>query len=204
MALTEKQKTAYHEGGHCYRAWRYHFLAIQNTCIFEQPPGEWWGKTPIRRQSFTDVQLTEIALAGLLAEAKAVANDEGEIQQLAIIQAMALAIVQLFQTQDIPVAGPDVEFEDDAWPIEVAIQGHDTVTAYVTKSDLAEIPMACRNVGAVGTALAALVEFLNTPMDWAAVTAIGRSLLILGNGCIANFVVFGIITAATRPYIEDA
>ena len=46
MALTEKQKTAYHEGGHCYRAWRYHFLAVKNTCIFEQPPGEWWGKTP--------------------------------------------------------------------------------------------------------------------------------------------------------------
>ena len=43
MALTEKQKTAYHEGGHCYRAWRYHFLAVKNTCIFEQPPGEWWG-----------------------------------------------------------------------------------------------------------------------------------------------------------------
>lgn len=64
--------------------------------------------------------------------------------------------------------------------------------------------MACRNVGAVSTALAALVEFLNTPMDWAAVTAIGRSLLILGDGCIDNFVVFGIITAATRPYIEDA
>ena len=143
-------------------------------------------------------------MAGLLAEAKAVATGEGEIQRLAIISAMALAIVQLFETQDIPVAGPDVEFEDDAWPIEVAIQGHGTVTAYVTKSDLAEIPMACRNVGAVDAASAASVEFLNTPMDWAAVTAIGRSLLILGDGCIDNFVVFGIITAATRPYIEDA
>jgi hypothetical protein len=142
-------------------------------------------------------------LAGLLAEAKAVATDEGEIQQLAIIPGMALAIAQLFETQRIPLAGPDVEFEDDAWAIEVAIQDHDTVTAYVTKSDLAEIPMACRNVGAVGAALAALVVFLNTPMDWAAVTSIGRSLLFLGNGCIDNFVVFSIITAATRTYIED-
>ncbi len=203
MALSEKQKTAYHEGGHCYRAWRYHFLAVQNTCIFEQPAGKWWGKTPIRRQSFIDAQRTEIALAGLLAEAKAIATDEGAIQQLAIIPAMALSIVQLFETQDIPVAAPGVEFEDDAWPIEVAIEGADTVTAYVTKSDLAEIPMACRNVAVVGAALAALVPFLNTQMDWAAVAAIGRSLLILGNGCIDNFVVFGIITAATRPYLED-
>jgi hypothetical protein len=203
MALSEKQKTAYHEGGHCYRAWRYHFLAVQDTCIFEEPPGEWWGRTPIRRPSFTDAQRTEIALAGLLAEAKAVATDEGEIRLLAIIPGMALSIVQLFETQDIPVAGPGVEFEDDAWPIEVAIQGADTVTAYVTKTDLAEIPLACRNVESVGAALAALVPFLNTPMNWAAVAAIGRSLLILGNGCIDNFLVYGIITAATRPYLED-
>lgn len=205
MPLDEKEKTAYHEAGHCFRGWEYRFFAVHDTCIYEQPAGKWWGQTPIRRSGFRANQRTQIALAGLLAEAKAVATDAaGELRQVGAIGTVAASIAQLYITQNIPVAGRGVKLPpDDAWPIEIPINRGDPVTAYVTLSDLAEIPLDHRDVVHLGEALDGLADFVNDAVSWAAIQAIASELVTYAPGCLGHFFIYGIIKTATSSLLPD-
>ena len=201
MPLDEKGKTAYHEAGHCFRGWRANFFAVNDTCLFEEPAGEWWGNTPMRRSGFTRPQRTAIALAGLLAEAKAVATDDGPVRHVVNGPGLAASIAQLYAAHVIPVAGPGVEIQDDdVWPIHVPIQGGDPVEAYVTLSDLAEVPDDYRTLERIGEAIDDLVSFLNSGINWEAIKAIANNLILTTSGCLGHFHIYCIIREATDPF----
>jgi len=138
--VDEKEKTAYHEGGHCFRAWRANFLATLDTCLKQDAAGEWWGNTPVRRPRFTHVERAQIALAGILAEAKAVASEDGVIRNLASSDVLAGQIAQLFVDEAIQVAGPGFELEEDnVWELAVRLADDGERLSSFDKSDLSYV-----------------------------------------------------------------
>jgi hypothetical protein len=201
--VDEKEKTAYHEGGHCFRAWRANFLATLDTCLKQDAAGDWWGNTPVRRPRFTHVERAQIALAGLLAEAKAVASEDGVIRNLASFDVLAGQIAQLFGDEAIQVAGPGFELEEDnVWELAVPLAGDGEQVANVTLSDLVEVPAEQRGQPEIKAALDHLVVFINDPIHWAAVDAIAKGLLHLSGGCLGHFMIYCIIRTATGGLIE--
>ena len=91
---------------------------------------------------------------------------------------------------------------DDAFPIAVDIAGADPVTAYVTLSDLAEIPANFRAADRLREALPQLVEFVNDSVNWAAITGIANALFSLNSGCLGHFTIYGIVRDWTDPLLE--
>ncbi len=205
MPLDDKQKTAFHEGGHCFRAWRANFLATLDTCIQQDEDGGWWGNTPVRRTPLSPSQRAEIALAGLLAEAKAIASDAlGGVQAVATSDQLAADLAQLFVDEEIPVAGPDFELEkDDVWSFTIPIVEGEGREANVTLSDLVEIPEGHRTQGGIKAVLDEVALFLNDPVHWAAVAAIATALLNLGGGCLGHFMIYATIRTATDGLLKD-
>jgi hypothetical protein len=201
--VNEKEKTAYHEGGHCFRAGRANFLATETTCLFQDEAGNWWGSTVLHRSRFKPVQRAQIALAGLLAEAKAVASEGGDIPDVASSEQFAGHIAQLFVDHNIPVAGPGFKLgEDAAWEVAVPLVGGGEQAANLTLSDLAEVPAEQRGEAEIKAALDDLVPFINDPVHWAAIDSIAKGLLNLGNGCLAHFTIYCIIRSATDRLLE--
>lgn len=201
--MEEKEKTAYHEGGHCFRAWRANFLATLNTCLRQDGAGNWWGNTPVRRPRFSHVERAQIALTGLLAEAKAVASEDGVIRNVASSDALAGQIAQLFVDEQIPVAGPGFELEaDNVWDLAVPVAGGGGQVGNVTLADLVEVPADQRGQPEIKSALDALVVFINDSVHWAAIDAIAKSLLHLGGGCLGHFMIYSIIITATGGLLE--
>jgi len=201
--VEEKEKTAYHEGGHCLRAWRANFLATLDTCLKQDGAGYWWGSTPVRRHRFTHVERAQIALAGLLAEAKAVASEGGAILNLASSDDLAGLIAQLFVDEAIPVAGPGFELEEDnVWERAVPLAGGGEQVANLTLADLVEVPADQRGQPEIKSALDALVVFINDPAHWAAIDSIAKGLLHLGGGCLGHFMIYSIIKTATGGLLD--
>lgn len=202
--MIEKEKTAYHEGGHCFRAWKASILATHDTCMMPDDHGNWWGRTPVRRTELTEAQRAEIALAGLLAEAKAIASEDGGVLNVATSDALAASIAQLFIDHAIPVAGPGFELDhDDVYPLQVSIEGEPAREANVTRSDLVEVPAAFRSPESIKTTIDELALFLNKPVHWAAVDGIAKALLHLGGGCLGRFMIYCVIRTATDSLLES-
>lgn len=195
--MTEKEKTAWHEAGHCYRAFSASALAFRSVCIYQED-GEWWGDTKFKRSWVAETARAEVAVAGFLAEAKAVASEAGprDVNWNVEIRDRVLELI----IDELPK--PEEEQDDHVWPLSVPLDGGGAQVANFTRPDMEEIPPALRNEAGVQTALTNTVAFVNNPVHWAAIQDIAAELNTFGPKCLSSFRIYQIIRDATAEMLE--
>src|SRR5262249_36129971 len=128
--MTEKEKTAYHEAGHCYQAFTASMIAFRSVCIHqdEHDPDQWWGETNFKRSWVADAARASTAVAGAIAEAKAVAS-ENEPRNVNWNVAIRDRILELIH-EELPK--PEDQQIEHVWPLNVPVVGAPPVAANIT------------------------------------------------------------------------
>jgi hypothetical protein len=196
--LTEKEKTAFHEAGHCYRAFLASSLAFKSVCIYEDG-GEWRGATGFRRSWVAEAARAEVAVAGFLAEAKALASMNGlrDVNWNAVVRDRILELI------DDELPKPKIQQEEHVWPVNVPLVGGGSQVANFTRSDMEEIPPAVRTEAGIEAALTNAVGVINAPEHWAAISDVAAELNAFAPKCLGGVRIYQIIRDATAGLLEQ-
>lgn len=193
--MDEKEKSAYHEAGHCFRAWSIYSPAVRSVCL-SQEGEEWSGETNIKKSWFPERGFISVALTGMLAEAKAVASEHGAVQQVDSSPNLVETILGII-VNHLPNPG------GDPWEVAVPIVGHGPQNANITREDLELIPVADRTEERLTTALNDNCHFLNDAVHWHVVSEVAQELDRLAPKCFKQFRIYCIIREATQDALTE-
>ena len=174
MMLNEYQMTAYHEAAHAIRAWKTHRLAFNFVTMVCREDGK--PTADVDPKWVQPGQWAEIALAGMLSEAKANAmSDFGPETVLDDQPDLADRIADLLKGGEFD---PDDSSPAADLPIRVrTVEGPREVAGKVTREDLARIPAGERDSEHLWCAIRSLCDFLNDGYNWFAVESVVLKLL---------------------------
>jgi len=172
--LNEYQMTAYHEAAHAIRAWKLHRLALNYVTMACRKDGK--PTADVDPKWVQPGQWAEIALAGMLSEAKANAmSDFGPDVVLDDQPNLADKIADLLKNNEFDLDDPAPAAD---LPIRVrTTEGPREVAGKVTREDLARIPVDERNPDHLWRAIRSLCDFLNDAYYWFAVESVALKLL---------------------------
>lgn len=193
--MEEKEKSAYHEAGHCFRAWSIYSPAVRSVCL-SQEGEEWSGETNIKKSWFPVRGFVSVALAGVLSEAKAMASEHGAVQQVASSADLVAAIRDII-VNHLPNPG------GDPWEVDVPIVGHAAQIANITREDLEQIPVADRTEERLTAALDDNCQFLNDAVHWHVVSELAQELDRLAPKCFKQFRIYCIVREATQDALAE-
>jgi len=179
-----QERTAYHEAGHARIAYEINFASVGPVKIFEGENG-WEGDATINQEGMTAIQRAAIAIAGLLAEARAAAMQNDQTRR---IQPGEQLTAELGRVIGIAVENRLAAVPANI-PTTVPPAGVAPVPATLSLEDMEYIPdEVADDDEAIAAAAKIACDVINHQTEWASVRKVAELLIELQPEPIDDFV----------------
>jgi len=164
--VKEKKRTAYDEAGRSLAAYNARRSAVTRVGIVKFG-GRWEGTTRLFLDGIPEAERAVIALAGIAAEALAVALTEDKDATIVVDVAV---IDRLEEIMGLLAAEPAVP----AWQVDVSSPGLNPIAVSLSRDDVERIPPPQRTRPALTTAMQEASILFNDDVNWAVTRALAK------------------------------
>lgn len=172
--MDEEERTAFHEAGHARIAHHINPSSVHRVRI-HQEGGDWEGETNVNQVDMTDVQRTAIAIAGFLAEARAVAVRDNPARQINVTPPLLLD--ELHRIIGIAIANRLDRVPGNASTI-LSPAGINPYPSILTLEDIEFIPdSALDDDETLPAAITLACNLINNGTEWPTIIAIAERLM---------------------------
>lgn len=193
--MNDKERCGYHEAGHCVLAFPLRPGVVRRVKL--EATGEGWAGTSDIRWAELDLEdVAAVALAGVLAEAKAAAISLDEPPPGGVTLSVSGGLLDRLEdlyANHLPNAA------ENAWQVDVQVAAVGvTEPAAISRHDLERITPALRGRAQLADLLHYGCEFFNDDRWWPAVDSLAGKLIADPPPVIRSFGIYAAVNDALR------
>jgi hypothetical protein len=170
----QPEDAAYHEAGHCYLAVRDAGRVVDWMCIYEEEEG-WGGKTHIQPDFQSLLSWTTIAVAGIVAEARADANRRFSRNERLVIADQLVEEVKRY-VDDVLIAARK---KQTIKPVQITFrtsEGNEGVSS-MSPDDVHRMPPQYRDRWSLRTAMEGAEKICHDPGHWEFIEKLSQEVI---------------------------